>query len=117
MKVKHGLISLGLALLLGGSAALPPHAFAQNASPESTKRKVRTKVMPEYPPLARQMRIVGKVKIETTVSADGLVTKAKVIGGSPLLAEAAIKAVKGWHFEPGPKETTEIVEFEFDNQN
>jgi len=40
-----------------------------------------------------------------------------VIGGSPLLAAAAVKAVTEWRFEPGPRDTTEVIEFEFDNPN
>jgi len=39
-----------------------------------------------------------------------------VVGGSPLLVNAALDALKKWHFEPGPKETTEIVEFAFSGQ-
>jgi len=117
MRKGHGLITLGLALLLGGSATLAPRVSGQNAGTESSKRKVRTKVAPEYPPLAKQMHIVGKVKIETTISAEGRVVGTKVIGGSPLLAAAAVKAVTEWRFEPGPRDTTEVIEFEFDNPN
>lgn len=117
MRIGHGLISLGLAVVLGGSAALPPNVTAQNATEETAKRKVRTKVAPEYPVIARQLHLSGKVKIETTISAEGKVTNAKVIGGSPVLASAAVKAVNAWRFEPGPKETTEIIEFEFDSPN
>jgi hypothetical protein len=37
-----------------------------------------------------------------------------VVGGSPVLVAAASDALKKWKYEPGPKETTEIVEFDFD---
>lgn len=117
MKAGYILISLGLAMVLAGSATLPPTVSAQNTTEESAKRKVRTKVAPEYPPIAKQLHLSGKVKIETTISAEGRVTNARVIGGSPVLASAALKAVNAWRFEPGPKETTEIIEFEFDNPN
>jgi TonB family protein len=117
MKVGFGLISLGLALFLGGSATFSPSVSAQNSAEESVKRKVRTRVSPEYPPLAKQMHISGKVKIETTISAEGRVTNTRVIGGSPLLASAALKALNEYRFEPGPKETTEIIEFEFNDPN
>jgi protein TonB len=117
MKAGFKLISLGLALVLGGAATLPPRMSAQNATEESAKRKVRTRVAPEYPPIARQMHLSGKVKIETTISPEGRVTGTRVIGGSPVLASSAVKAVNAWRFEPGPKETTEIIEFEFDSPN
>jgi TonB family protein len=115
MRAGFKLISLGLALVLGGSATMPPNVSAQNAAEDTTKRKVKTRVPAEYPPIAKQMHLSGKVKIETTISAEGKVTNARVIGGSPVLASAALKAVYGWRFEPGPKETTEIIEFEFNS--
>jgi periplasmic protein TonB len=107
---------LGLALLLGVSASVPRKVFAQDSSTEDGKRKVRTRVLPEYPPLAKQMNVTGKVKIETTIAADGHVLGTRVVGGSPLLVNAALDALKKWRFEPGPKDTTEIIEFEFTGQ-
>jgi protein TonB len=106
-----------MALLLGGSAAvLMPKASAQESSTEANKRKVRSKVVPDYPPLAKQMNVTGKVKIETTIAADGHVVNTKVIGGSPLLVNAALDALKKWRFEPAAKDTTETIEFEFAGQ-
>lgn len=113
MKRKLAIMGLGLALALGGSAVLLRKAGAQDANTDAAKRKVRAKVLPEYPALARQMNVVGKVKIEANVSADGRVVDTRVIGGSPLLVNAAIEALKKWRFEPGPKDTIELVEFEF----
>jgi periplasmic protein TonB len=113
MRLKVWLAGIGVALLLVGSAAiLMPRASAQESSTE-LKRKVRSKVVPEYPPLAKQMNVTGKVKIETTIAADGHVVNTKVIGGSPLLVNAALDALKKWHFEPAAKDTTETIEFEF----
>jgi TonB family protein len=115
VKRKVILISIGLAMLLGSSAVLPHKASAQDSAADA-KRKVRTKVTPEYPALAKQMNVTGKVKIEATVAADGHVVSTRIVGGSPLLVNAALEALKKWHFEPGPKETTEIVEFAFNGQ-
>jgi len=61
------------------------------------------------------MHVNGKVKIELNVAADGSVRGTKVLGGSPLLVRAAIDAVKGWKYEPTARETTETVEFVFNN--
>ena len=74
---------------------------------------MRTKIAPEYPALARQVNITGKVKISAIVSADGRVVSTKIMGGSPLLTEAANTAVKQWRYEPSAKESTEIVEVDF----
>jgi TonB family protein len=116
VKYKITVASIGLALLLGGSTVLPHKASAQDGAAEAGKRKVRTRVNPEYPALAKQLNVTGKVKIEATVAADGHVASTRVVGGSPLLVNAALNALKQWHFEPGPKETTEIVEFAFNGQ-
>jgi protein TonB len=113
MKLKVVTIGLGLAMLLFSSAAIAPRAVAQESSAENTKRKVKTRVVPDYPVLAKQMNVTGKVKIEATISADGRVTSTRVVGGSPLLVNSASDALKKWRFEPGTKETTEIIEFDF----
>lgn len=90
---------------------------AQDASADSGKRKVKTKVDPEYPELAKRMNLTGIVKIEATISADGRVTNTKVVGGSPVLVGAATDALKKWRFEPAAKDTSEIIQFEFDGQS
>jgi TonB family protein len=113
MMRRLGFAALALGLLLGESLAISPKALAQESSPESGKRKVKTRVLPDYPELAKQMKVTGKVKIETTIAADGHVTNTRVVGGSPLLVTAAMDAIKKWRFEPAAKETTEVIEFEF----
>ena len=113
MKLTVATIGLGLATLLFSSAAIAPRSLAQENSAENTKRKVKTRVVPDYPVLARQMNVTGKVKIEATIAADGRVTSTRVVGGSPLLVNSASDALKKWRFEPGTKETTEIIEFDF----
>lgn len=117
--MKHGIrvMGLGLALLLAGAVIAAPMLSAQESSTEVNKRKVRTRVVPDYPALARAMNATGKVKIEATIAADGHVTATKPVGGSPVLIAAAQDALKKWRFEPGPKETTEVIEFDFSPQN
>ena len=117
MKGKLGIAGLGLVFLLGGMLASPAKCYGQDSSSESAKRKVKSRVMPDYPALAKQMKVTGKVKIETTISADGRVSNTKVVGGSPLLVNSALDAVKKWRFEPAAKESTETIEFDFTGQN
>jgi TonB family protein len=116
VKLKVVFISIGLALVLAGAGIVPHKTSAQDSPADSGKRKVRVRVTPEYPALAKQMNVTGKVKIEATVAADGHVVSTKIVGGSPLLVNAALEALKKWHFEPAAKESTEIVEFAFDGQ-
>jgi protein TonB len=77
-------------------------------------RAVKTKVTPVYPELAKRMNIVGVVKVQITVAPNGSVKNAKVLGGHPVLANAALEAVKQWRFETASGETTGIVQFRFD---
>ena len=88
-------------------------AFAQQTTIEEGKRKVKTKVTPVIPELARRMNITGKVKIEVIITPDGKVRSTRVIGGHPLLVQACQDAVKEWKFVAAPEETTQVVEFEF----
>jgi TonB family protein len=113
MKRKSHLLTISLALILGGSAVIIPKAAAQENSTDAGKRKVRTRVLPDYPALAKQMNVSGKVKIEATIAADGHVTATRIVGGSPLLVSSATEAMKKWKYEPAAKESTEIVEFDF----
>jgi TonB family protein len=117
MKLGWRFAGLGLALLLTASIGLSPSALAQTSSAESSKRKIKVRVSPEYPPLAKQLKVTGKVKIEATVTPEGHVISTKVLGGSPVLVVAAIDAVKKWRYESAPKETIETVEFDFANLN
>jgi TonB family protein len=114
MKARLGLaaLGLGLALLLSASAIVSPRATAQDSAGD-TKRKLKSKVVPEYPAIARQLNLAGKVKIETAISADGHVTSTKVLGGNPVLASSAQDAIKKWRFEPAPKDTVEVIEVDF----
>jgi len=76
-------------------------------------RKVKSKVSPTYPEIARKMGLSGTVKIEVVVAPNGSVKETKVIGGHPILVTAALDAVKKWKFEPAGAESTGTVEFKF----
>ena len=56
---------------------------------------------PAYPPLARQARVQGTVKLEGIVAKDGSVRSLKLLSGHPLLVSAALDAVRTWLYEPG----------------
>lgn len=87
--------------------------FAQTGTTEEGKRKVKTRVSPVYPELAKRMNVTGKVKIEVIITPEGHVKSTRVVGGHPLLVQVCQDAVKEWKFTPGNEETTQIVEFEF----
>ena len=107
-KWKKFVLAAGTLLILSGASGR-----AQTGSTDESKRKVKTKVAPIYPELARRMNVSGKVKIEVVISPDGHVKTTRVVGGHPLLVQACQDAVKEWKFAAAPEETTQTVEFEF----
>jgi TonB family protein len=58
------------------------------------------RVDPQYPMQARTQRLSGKVILSATIAADGTVRQVAILGGSPLLAAAAAKAVRQWRYHP-----------------
>ena len=56
--------------------------------------------MPVYPPLARQARISGTVRLEAVIAFNGAVQSLRVASGHPLLAQAALDAVRQWVYQP-----------------
>lgn len=93
----------------------PPTVLAQQVQDDLTKR-VKTRVQPVYPELARRMSVKGNVKLLVTVGANGKVKATKVIGGHPLLVVASEDAIRQWKFEPASEETSGVVEFKFQSQ-
>lgn len=87
---------------------------ALTAGAQQTERRIKNKVSPTYPELARKMGLAGVVKLEVTVAPNGVVKDTKVIGGNPILVNAATDAVKKWRFEAANDESTQVVEFKFD---
>ena len=97
-------------------ALLGTFAMAQSGSDEG-KRKVKTRVAPAYPELAKRMNVTGRVKIEVMITPDGRVKSTRAVGGHPLLVQACTDAVKEWKFVAAPEETTQVVECEFNGTN
>jgi len=99
-----------MAITVGGAGV---RLRSQEADPEITRR-AKVKVQPVYPELARKMNLTGVVKVAVVVEPNGTVKEAKVVGGHPVLANAALEAVKKWRFEPAATESTGVVEFKFE---
>lgn len=93
-------------LVLGMTCAVPSLYAGGN-------RKAVEKPKPEYPQLARQLHLHGTVKIEAVIAPSGQVKETNILGGHPVLADAAVRALKEWKFEPGSTETTQVFEFQF----
>jgi TonB family protein len=65
-----------------------------------TAEVVSRPVRPGYPLLARQMKVQGSVILQALISKDGAIQDLRVVSGPPILAAAALTAVRQWHFKP-----------------
>lgn len=108
------LVAISLATILIGAALIPIQATAQASQNDEIIRRAKVKVQPVYPELARKMQITGTVKIEITVAPNGTVKEARVAGGHPVLANAALDAARKWRFEPAPNESSGVIDFKFE---
>src|ERR1051326_6144334 len=90
--------------VIGGVCGAPP-------PPRPTQTRIRqggavtaasliNRVQPSYPPLARQTRISGTVRLHAIISKTGSVQQLEVISGHPLLVQAALDAVQQWKYRP-----------------
>jgi TonB family protein len=85
-----------------GSCLLCSTAFAQavRLSDAEAKKIVKTRTTPEYPPLAKQMRVTGEVRLDVYLNEDGSLDRVHVVSVNALLAGAAQNAIKQWKFGP-----------------
>jgi protein TonB len=58
------------------------------------------RVQPMYPPLARQARIQGAVRLRAIISKAGTIERLTLESGHPMLAGAALDAVRQWRYRP-----------------
>jgi TonB family protein len=103
---KQAVVAFGLMCSLG-SATL----FAQQVQQD---RKAISKPAPEYPALAKQMRLTGVVKVNVVIGTDGLVRDVQVLGGHPILVQEVEETLKKWKYAPTNVETKAQLEFKFD---
>ena len=99
--------------MVGAATLAIAVSLANGQQAEEGKRKTKSKVNPVYPELARRMNISGKVKVEVVIAPDGHVKSVRAVGGHPVLVQPCLDAVKEWRFEAAPEETTQLVEFNF----
>ena len=58
------------------------------------------KVQPEYPAIARQLKVQGMAEVEAVVAEDGTVEKVNIVSGNPILTRPSAEALKKWKFKP-----------------
>ena len=73
--------------------------------------KLLNRVIPVYPPLAKATRTQGLVQLVGVIGRDGTVQRLEVVSGHPMLAKAALEAVRQWLYRPTllNGEPTEVI--------
>ena len=92
--------SLAAAPALFKPKPVVPSVQRVRVSPGVIKGLLIHRVEPVYPSLAQQARIQGVVVLTAIIDKDGNVQRLQLVSGHPLLAPAAIEAVKQWHYKP-----------------
>lgn len=102
--VPGGQIGGVLGGVLGGiPSAVPPPPKPQGRIRVSSgvqEAKLLRKVDPIYPPIAKQARIQGTVRLEAIIAKDGSIQNLRVVEGHPLLVQSAVQAVQQWRYQP-----------------
>ena len=93
--------------VIGGIISSTPVAVPKVATPQRVRVSQGVsqgllvhQVKPNYPPLARQARIQGQVVLQALIAKDGTIQNLHLVSGHPMLAPAAIEAVKQWRYKP-----------------
>jgi protein TonB len=109
------------------TAPPPPPVKKEEAKPVPQRIRVGGNVQaamlirqpkPVYPPLARQARIQGTVRLNAIIGRDGTIQNLQVASGHPLLVPSALEAVKQWIYKPTllngePVEVVTVVDVNF----
>ena len=109
--------------VIGGMGGAPPPPKPKLTGPLRVGGNVQAariinRVQPVYPPLARQTRISGTVRLHAIIGKDGTIQQLEVMNGHPLLQQAALDAVRQWRYKPTllsgiPTETPITIRIEF----
>ncbi len=94
-------------LAFGWPLALPAQ------SEDHPNRKILQSQKPEYPTILKSLGIGGVVSLNVRVLANGTVAHVIVLGGNPVLAASAVKAVMSWRFASAAAASNEAVVLNF----
>ncbi len=99
-RTRLAILALALTLLLGGGAAQEQSDASVKVTEKDLRGAATQKVEPEYPAVARQIRLTGDVELEVHVDTAGAVEKVNVLRGNTLLVGSSLQAIKRWKFTP-----------------
>jgi len=89
--------------IIGGANLPPPPKEAPKrirVGGNVQQARLLNQPRPVYPPLAKQARIQGTVRLQAIIAKDGTVQELQVLQGHPLLVQSALEAVRQWRYQP-----------------
>jgi periplasmic protein TonB len=86
--------------ILNSGTAMPVKPKMVRVSQGISEGLLVKKVTPQYPTIAKQARVQGSVQLKAIIGKDGKVENVQPESGNPLLASAAVNAVKQWRYKP-----------------
>jgi TonB family protein len=104
---------------------IPPHfPLRMRISGDVMQAKLIHQVLPEYPQEAMKKLIKGKVRTRIVIDCGGKVIEVKVLSGKSMLAQAAVAALREWHYQPTMQNQEAVqvltdveLKFDFQRQN
>jgi TonB family protein len=113
-RLSHCRFVLALGLFVASLLFSAMPSAAQSTEQSSSERRIITRVEPEYPDALKRLYIGGVVRLEVEVAPSGVVKSTKLLGGSPILGQSSMKAVKQWRYAPAAADEVLTVKLEFD---
>jgi len=92
--------SILIVILVALAQLSPVFADDLRVTEADAKAAAVSKAMPEYPPMARQLKVTGKVELEVVIAPDGSVEDVRISSGNSMLTRPCAKAVHDWRFKP-----------------
>jgi protein TonB len=89
-----------LVLLVVGIVTVFGQGTPKKVSRAEALNAVTVKIQPEYPAMAKQLKLEGTVELEVSVTETGTVESVTITSGNPVLTRPAVDAVKKWKFAP-----------------
>jgi TonB family protein len=99
--------------ILGGALLAMALSLGVVSLRAQESRKALSNPVPAYPEVAKKLRLVGTVKVQVVIGADGRIKEKSFIGGHPVLVNAVEETLKNWKYAPASGETTTQLEFNF----
>jgi TonB family protein len=112
---KRGMLLLTVSLLAMPLFLRGFPLASQTQDQDLAERKLVSRVEPDYPETLKRLYIGGVVRVEALVAPSGAVKSTKLLGGSPILGQSAMKAIKQWKYAPASADETLTVKIEFDS--